>query len=236
MTLSRSIIQDSDYKPDQPYKSINRALFPNDPANGVIAYNESIRAFMQEIAELQLNRAAFCKFIVAHLSAFSMDQCHEKAGFKFLLIQNDPLLLFHAFSQVHLMGGDAPNAAAQLLELLAPFFKIKMNMRDDLYTCHMDFSTLRAQIEEVKYAKLTVNALTAASSVNPPISVDPVPKALAAIDEELAISTFVKGLVDPPNRIITLVDLCRISDRLFPLLSRSITLLHGPRLAKSVLQ
>ena len=134
MTLSRSIIQDSDYKPDQPYKSINRALFPNDPANGVIAYNESIRAFMQEIAEMQRNRAAFCNFIVAHLSVFSMDQCREKAEFKFALNENDPLLLFRAISQIHLMGADAPNAAAQLSELLALFFNIKMGMRDDLLT------------------------------------------------------------------------------------------------------
>ena len=62
---------------------------------------------MQEIAELQRNCAAFCNFIVAHLSAFSMDQCREKAGFKFALNQNDPLLLFRAISRVHLTGTNA---------------------------------------------------------------------------------------------------------------------------------
>ena len=62
---------------------------------------------------------------------------------------------------------------------------------------------MRAQIEEVQYAKLTANALTVASSVNPPISVAPVPKALAAIDDELTMRTFDKGQVDPQNRIIT---------------------------------
>ena len=73
----------------------------------MIAYNESIRAFMQEIAEMQRNRAAFCNFIVAHLSVFSMDQCREKAEFKFALNENDPLLLFRAISQIHLMGTNA---------------------------------------------------------------------------------------------------------------------------------
>ena len=185
----------------------------------MIAYNELIRAFMQEIAELQRNCAAFCNFIVAHLSAFSMDQCREKAEFKFALNENDPLLLFRAISQIHLMGADAPNAAAQLSELLALFFNIKMGMRDDLYTYHMEFSTLRAQIEEVQYAKLMANALTVASSVNPPISVAPVPKALAAIDEELAMSTFVKGLVDPQFRDFKYEYMGRLAQNIRPFIS-----------------
>ena len=52
----------------------------------------------------------------------------------------------------------------QLSTLLGTFYIIKMGATDDLYTYHLEFSTLRAQIEAVQRASLVMSASVSSAS------------------------------------------------------------------------